>query len=508
MLVFSRCDARRRIQATRHGLGPALLVALAIVGVVAPMGAAQEFASREFEDVPRGHWAYGDLHALRGPLAPLMLGLRPGAGLTRYEFAVFVARAMDAVSWHPGPDGRYVPSLESYQSARAGQPPTKLQAAALRRLLIEFRDEPAMRAAPDPAALITALDRVISQKPPDPARSAETGEAVRAKAAPGPLKSWRLAFVRRGDIWIANGDGTGQRVLIRNASSPCWSPDRKQIAFARHGNVWVADSDGRGARQLTSRRQQGPSRPEGGRYTGGRDVTISWDARDDVITFSHWERFSVARLGSRDARVIAGCSIYDVPAASRRPQSAKARFDIFDDEARFHPSANDCPAWSRSGQRLAFVRNGDVWIAERSETPGRTAAPGKRVPPSTWGWDVTRLEAAARYDAPTDRGSRMNLFVTHLSWSPDGKSIAYGRRRLDGSGVWEVFVRKVRQRGGSFLPDSASKLADGQDPCFSPDGKWIAYHGEGEGGLADIIALPLAGGQARRIVANGSQPAW
>jgi len=33
----------------------------------------------------------------------------------------------------------------------------------------------------------------------------------RSPAPPRLLKSWKLAFVRDGSIWMANGDGSGQR---------------------------------------------------------------------------------------------------------------------------------------------------------------------------------------------------------------------------------------------------------------------------------------------------------
>jgi hypothetical protein len=68
-----------------------------------------------------------------------------------------------------------------------------------------------------------------------------------------PLRAWRLAFVRDGNIWVANGDGSGQKMIIRDGSAPAWSPDKKQIAFARGGNIWVANADGRKQRRLTLR---------------------------------------------------------------------------------------------------------------------------------------------------------------------------------------------------------------------------------------------------------------
>ncbi|NJL59693.1 MAG: hypothetical protein HC887_08680 [Desulfobacteraceae bacterium] len=34
-------------------------------------------------------------------------------------------------------------------------------------------------------------------------------------------EAWKIAFVRGKDIWIADGDGTNQKRIIRNGRSPC-----------------------------------------------------------------------------------------------------------------------------------------------------------------------------------------------------------------------------------------------------------------------------------------------
>ena len=65
------------------------------------------------------------------------------------------------------------------------------------------------------------------------------------------LKDWKLAFVRNDNIWVANGNGKGQRLIIENGQSPSWSPDKKQIAFARNQDIWLAMADGTNQHPLT-----------------------------------------------------------------------------------------------------------------------------------------------------------------------------------------------------------------------------------------------------------------
>ena len=56
-------------------------------------------------------------------------------------------------------------------------------------------------------------------------------------------EEWKLAFVRNNNIWVSKGDGTDQRMIIKNGRSPYWSPGKNQIAFARNNNVWIAKAD-------------------------------------------------------------------------------------------------------------------------------------------------------------------------------------------------------------------------------------------------------------------------
>jgi Tol biopolymer transport system component len=59
-----------------------------------------------------------------------------------------------------------------------------------------------------------------------------------------------IAYNRGRDLWIMRADGSGQRLLARNAASPAWSPGGTRIAFLRAGDPWVMSRDGSGARQI------------------------------------------------------------------------------------------------------------------------------------------------------------------------------------------------------------------------------------------------------------------
>jgi len=331
----------------------------------------------------------------------------------------------------------------------------------------------------------------------------------------GPLRSWRLAFVRDGALWMANGDGSDQRRVIQNVDRPAWSPDKRKIAFVRKGNVWVANADGSRQRQLTFRWKRAQATGEACQvFSEGRWVDASWDPKAPVITFSHWEDYRLTRKDGREARTIASCAIYDAPLrATRGHPELLTRFGPFDREAAYYFSYHSHPAWSRSGKMLAFVRNGDIWIADRYFD--KQGQPSFRLGPDylrgIWEITATRLAAVAVYDAPTDRASRENEGVVRLSWSPDEQYLAYEIRRLSGSGFDEIHVLRVTRDKYDRPRASEDRrlVEDGTDPCFSPDGRFLAYESWAWAGSRQGIWVVSRDGKTKQqLVEDGEQPAW
>jgi len=83
------------------------------------------------------------------------------------------------------------------------------------------------------------------------APTTHTTEAPPTSTQPKPAARWTIAFVRSGDIWMANGEGNEQRLVIKNGAAPSWSADKTVLAFARKGNVWISDPNGQNQKQLT-----------------------------------------------------------------------------------------------------------------------------------------------------------------------------------------------------------------------------------------------------------------
>jgi Tol biopolymer transport system component len=86
------------------------------------------------------------------------------------------------------------------------------------------------------------------------------------EASPAWTRDGRLIVYARGrDLWRMRPDGTGQRLLLRDASWPSWSPGGTHLAFVRNGNrgsrAGTAPEPGAWRR---SPRSRSPGRPTAG----------------------------------------------------------------------------------------------------------------------------------------------------------------------------------------------------------------------------------------------------
>lgn len=99
--------------------------------------------------------------------------------------------------------------------------------------------------ASDPIAITVTGGSAVNARPTDSTPTPTPSSTAK------PAARWTIAFVRSGDIWMANGEGNEQRLVIKNAQAPAWSPDKTMLAFARKGDVWVSDANGQNQKQLT-----------------------------------------------------------------------------------------------------------------------------------------------------------------------------------------------------------------------------------------------------------------
>jgi hypothetical protein len=79
-----------------------------------------------------------------------------------------------------------------------------------------------------------------------------------ASAAAAALPSL-VAYVRGGDVFVSRGGGETRLTTSGGISRPRWSNDGRSLAFLKGGQLWTMQADGSSQRQLTTRGASGAS---------------------------------------------------------------------------------------------------------------------------------------------------------------------------------------------------------------------------------------------------------
>jgi Tol biopolymer transport system component len=119
------------------------------------------------------------------------------------------------------------------------------------------------------------------------------------------------------------------------------------------------------------------------------------------------------------------------------------------------------PEWSPDGRRIAFVRDGDLY--------------------------VTRVSSGTERRVTSDGGN------AGPSWSPAANALAFWHTTSGAIAVETIGAGGAHRR----------KLAAGMQPAWSPDGAQIAYAGDG-----GIWSMRANGSRKRLLVRNAFMPAW
>ena len=158
----------------------------------------------------------------------------------------------------------------------------------------------------------------------------------------------RLAFVVRGDLWVADADGTHASRLVRSADTPAWAPNGKRLAFERDGTVWTVRADGLDLRRLANGAHPAWS-PDG--------LRIAFD-RDGEIYSTQW-------FGGALRHLATGTD----PTYSRARQLAYVRDGEVIAGTRTI-GEGESPTWSPSGKQVAYESDGTIYVDGKAVTHG------------------------------------------------------------------------------------------------------------------------------------------
>jgi hypothetical protein len=162
----------------------------------------------------------------------------------------------------------------------------------------------------------------------------------------------RIAFVTRGDLWVADADGSHRALLVAHADQPTWSPNGRRIGFARDGFVYTVRADGLDER-LLARGVHPDWSPDGKRIAFDRDgeaYSLRWyggDLRDIGPGIEPAYRGDGRVALVRDGQIVLG--------------------------SRVLVQDGTTPDWSPDG-KLAWVRDNVIYVAGRRFHAGQQPA--------------------------------------------------------------------------------------------------------------------------------------
>jgi Tol biopolymer transport system component/serine/threonine protein kinase len=143
-----------------------------------------------------------------------------------------------------------------------------------------------------------------------------------------------------------------------------------------------------------------------------------------------------------------------------------------------NPGNDKYPTWSPDGRYIAFVR-------QAGSDSGIFMVPALGGP-----------ERRLQQWSP-----QIDWWLTSLSWSPDGKLIAFSLADTpqESPGLFLLSVDTLEKRRLTSTPEQY--LGDGY-PVFSPDGQTLAFIRQASEGSMDIYLVPVSGGEPRRLTSD------
>ena len=216
-----------------------------------------------------------------------------------------------------------------------------------------------------------------------------------------------------------------------------------------------------------------------------------------------------SQTGSRGAELVI------VPVGSDGASGAPKVIALDGFEVLEGVGTHPCGTWSPDGRRVAFAGTGGVWVVD-TQTEATRRLPDLRPSDLEWRPGTDQLAIAGDTGMPGSGAPTLSTPVTiysaatgelgqlgaveaaHITWSPDGTTLAYTGGETDAGELWLVDGDGANER---LLVGDLGKANHGIGPVWSPTGDRIVYQRliAGRGEAHEVVLVNVADGTERTI---------
>ena len=310
-------------------------------------------------------------------------------------------------------------------------------------------------------------------------------------------------------VWVMSSDGGGVKQVVSGAKNGIPSPDGSRIAFT--------STDGSLLSVVSTTTGEQKKIRDGGQTTSF--TSLVWSPDGKRIAFQRVEYVPPVHLDSDPNSFLAGryyqYNYESVDVTSGRVAAAAKNFIM------------ESACGLRDGTVL-FLRNTleqrfiyHLWSLRTDPNTGKFLEQPRQLTHQDYDLKAISTSADGKHVvAVRGMNGRPNIFVadlparhyprfTHVrritftdadeyphAWTPDSRSVIFESHR---NGNFDLFRQEIDQTDAQPLVMSNDSEVL---PHVSPDGKWVLYNAQHQGGRWSLMRVPLEGGPAKTVLAD------